>query len=169
MKLFLKIFTIGMVLSLSFSPSYAMSQLFFNPDALEEKMAPDFTLLTSKGQKRNMTEFRDGSNAIIFFWATWCPHCRRELRELNRQRHQFMKDRIKIILVDVGEDAATVGKYLKKNKIEFDVFLDEENSLTVPYNIIGIPTFIFVGKSGKVLGVEHVLPKDLNALFSTSL
>ena len=130
------------------------------------KMAPDFTLDTLNAKSVNMTKFREGKGAILFFWATWCPHCRLALKGLNQMAGDFEKKGIKLFLVDIGEDSDQVRQYIQKNKITLDVFLDMESTLAEPYGIIGVPTFVFVGSEGKIKSVEHSLPKNYEQILS---
>lgn len=128
--------------------------------------APDFTLATLKGEKVNMTKYRDGKKAIVFFWATWCPHCRVALKDLNRIYAEIEKKGIKLIVVDLAETKEEVAYYAKKNKLVVDVFLDTEGELAEPYGIIGVPTFYFIDEAGAIRAIEHSLPKDLEKAFA---
>lgn len=173
MKVFLRGIFISLVLS-AFSLGAAhlavgeVSFLDFLKDQNTDKPAPDFTLETLKGETANMTQFRNGNNAIIFFWATWCPHCRVALGELNKNYAEIQKKGIVVIPIDLAETKEEVAYYAKKNKIEMDIFLDKEGSLQEPYNIIGVPTFYFVGKDGIIKSVTHSLPKNIENIFSKS-
>jgi len=129
------------------------------------KAAPDFTLKTLKGESVNMTKYRGGKKAIVFFWATWCPHCRTALKNLNKDYTDIEKKGIKIIIVDLAETTQEVAYYAKKNKIALDIFLDTEGDLAEPYGIIGVPTFYFIDESGIVRAIEHALPANYENLF----
>lgn len=143
----------------------ASAQFFFMENPLVGQMAPDFTLKTFNGEKVNMTKFRDNKSAILFFWATWCPHCREALKDLN-QKHSGMENKgIKLMLVDVGEGEKEVRRYMERNKIDMTVFLDQDSSLADPYGIIGVPTFVFVDSKGIVTAVEHSLPRNYEEIF----
>ena len=168
LKIFLSVVLLGI---LSFNPITAKAEvsfLDFLKDRRIGKAAPDFTLQTTSGQEMNMTKFRNGDNAIIFFWATWCPHCQVALSKLNQEQGNIAKKGIKIILVDLEENAQEVRSHLKRGKIDLNVFLDQEGSLSEPYGIIGVPTFYFVDKDGIVQAVEHSLPKNYEEYFLKS-
>ena len=122
--------------------------------------AKDFTLNTLNAKNVNMTKFRNGKKMIMFFWATWCPHCREQLAQLNGQRQEIERKGIKIILVDLGEGKEQVRSYVKKNKVNLDVFLDEDESLSEEYQIEGVPTLVFIGQDGVTKAVKHYLPEN---------
>ncbi|HDY74901.1 MAG TPA: TlpA family protein disulfide reductase, partial [Candidatus Marinimicrobia bacterium] len=143
-----------------FSSQEAMGQFFSMGNPLIGKQAPDFTLETLRGKDVNMTEFRDGNSAIIFFWATWCPYCRKELDDFDKKIANMQKENIKLILVNVGEAPQKIRSFVDKNNINLDVFLDQDSSLSEKYGIVGIPTFFFVNESGVIKAVENALPED---------
>lgn len=138
----------------------ARAQFFFTPNSLVGEAAPDFTMKNLEGEKLSLNQYRDGKSAVIFFWATWCPHCRRALQGLNQNAHEFEDKGIKLILVDLGETAEEVGAYLKKTNMNLNVFLDEDTSLAETYGIIGVPTFLLVNKDGIVKQIDHTLPEN---------
>lgn len=130
------------------------------PNPLIGQLAPDFSLETLSGRDETMCFIRHGQPAIIFFWATWCPHCRQQLTELTQQRTSIEAKGIKVILVDVGEDLQKVKAYFKANNISFDSFLDQDGKVAKNYQIIGVPTFFFIDAEGAVVAAEHVLISD---------
>lgn len=138
----------------------ARAQFFFMENPLVGRPAPDFTLKTFNGEKVNMTKFRDNKSAILFFWATWCPHCREALKDLNKNRADIESKGIKVILVDMEESEQEIRRYMERNKIDMTVFLDQDSSLADPYGIIGVPTFVLVDSQGIVRAVEHSLPRN---------
>ena len=132
---------------------------------LKGKPAPDFTLNTSAGEKSSLSAVRQQKRAIIFFWATWCPHCRAELRSLNTRLNELQSQGIEIILVDLAESHSQVENYLKQNNIAVKSFLDEDNAVAEEYGIIGVPTLFFVGADGVVRAVENELPENIEKAF----
>ena len=80
-----------------------MGQFFFFQHPLQDKEAPDFILKTTLGRTVKMSEYLNDKNGIIFFWATWCPHCRTQLKELNKKKQEFEAQDIKVVLVDLQE------------------------------------------------------------------
>jgi len=156
MKLLLKIF----ILTAAFVLIIKSCSPLNVPNPLDGQLAPDFTLMMTSGKEVSMTQYRDGQPAMIFFWATWCPHCRTQLKELTRNRQEIEANGITIILVDVGESLQTVKEYIDANNISFDIFLDENTEVAGEYKIVGVPTFFFVDREGIILDVKNVLSDD---------
>lgn len=166
-----KIICLAFMLSLSatsFHPSLAMGQFFFLEDESVGKPAKDFTLKTVGGAPVSLTDFRQGGKAIIFFWAIWCPHCRRELTELNKNKAALEQKGIKIVLVDVGEQEEVVRRYAQNNNINMTIFLDEGTSVAEEYGLVGVPTFYLVDQQGIVRDVQHAMPEEYEAILEGS-
>ena len=47
------------------------------------KAAPDAVLVKSDGTSASVIGEQQGEKAILFFWATWCPHCYEEVGTIN--------------------------------------------------------------------------------------
>ncbi len=167
MKPILRIALIIFVLTGTFYTANAAGQLFFFGDPLIGKKAPEFTLKTVGGEETTLTKYREGKNAFVFFWATWCPYCRAQLQTLNERKDEVDKEGIKVILVDIQETADDVEAYIKKYKVKYDSLLDQEGSVSEKYGVTGLPTFYLVTKDGIVKSVEHAVPEDLAAAFQS--
>jgi cytochrome c biogenesis protein CcmG, thiol:disulfide interchange protein DsbE len=152
------------LLFLSLNVSQASGQFFFFENPLLGEAAPDFTLNTLEQQGVNLTSYRASRPAIVFFWATWCPHCREQLKTLNEKNSELTQKGIRIILVDLGEPAGQVQAYMQKNNLKFDVFLDQESSVAEAYGVVGIPTFVLIDAKGVVKAVENGIPANYEGL-----
>jgi peroxiredoxin len=151
-----------------FNPSAAQGQFFYMENEDVGKPVKDFTLKVVNGEETSLEKFRDGKKAVVFFWATWCPHCRAQLGKLNKDRAAIEEKGVKIALVDVGESEAVVAKYKEKNNISLDMFLDENSEVSDAYGLIGVPTFYYVDEDGIVVDVQHSLTDDIDKIFAKS-
>ncbi len=142
-----------------------MGQFFFMENPLVGEQAPEFALATTERGEVTLTDARDGKKTIVFFWATWCPHCRVQLKELSQNKKAIAEKNIEIIPVDTGESKEVVLAYAKKNGLDFEIFLDQETSIAEKYSVLGVPSFYFIDESGVVQAVEHALPEDYEAQF----
>lgn len=155
-----------LVTSLIIMPSQVEAQFFFMENGLEGEPAPEFDLKLVGGSMTKMSEYRQELSAIVFFWATWCPHCREQLKEMNAEKEEFARQGIKLVIVDVGEEERVVANYMKKKQIDLDVFLDQDSAVSEEYGIIGVPTFFFVNKEGEIQAIKHSLPDNYARILS---
>lgn len=140
--------------------SYAMQPFLSFGHPLEGQQAPDFTLRELNGSEVNFTKFRDGKPAVVFFWATWCPHCREQLEEMNSRHSELEQKGIKLVVIDIAEDSEVVRKYLSKRIISLQILMDHTGELAQTYSIIGVPTYFLINPQGTVKSMDHSLPPD---------
>jgi thiol-disulfide isomerase/thioredoxin len=95
-----------------------------------------------------------GRPLVINLWATWCPPCRRELPMLVQAAANPRG--VRIVLVNEGEAAQTVGAYLRAEHLHPpEVLLDPTQALMAHYRSPGFPTTLFIGADGR-LRAMHV-------------
>jgi peroxiredoxin len=163
----LKIFVLCLVLALP-SVGFTMGRLPSEQEkagGLIGKKAPDFILETSAGEKKSLNQVRGGQKAVLFFWATWCPHCHGEIVRLNNNAEDLRQKGIQVVLINMGESKGEVSAYLQYNQVNLDTFLDEANVLQEPYQIIGVPTLYFIDENGTTRNITHSLPSNYEELF----
>jgi peroxiredoxin len=157
---------ITMLLSLFVFSGIAQAQFFVADEPLAGKPVPEFSLKGLDGKEQPFNQFRDGKRAIIFFWATWCPHCRKQLTTMNKEMEALAKDNIKLAAVDLGEKGDLVRSFIEKNQVKVPVYLDEDSKCEEAFNLIGLPTLIYVNADGTVKAVKHSFVQDYNKLFN---
>ncbi|MFA5088525.1 MAG: TlpA disulfide reductase family protein [Candidatus Omnitrophota bacterium] len=167
MKLSLRLFIFSFLIVFFTCPAVVSGQFLFLPrKSLVGELAPDFTLGTLTHETGNMTEYRKGKKAIIFFWATWCPHCREQLKELNQAKAEIAGKNIQIIVVDIGEKEQVIRRFVERDNIQLEVFLDRDSKVSDSYGVVGVPSFFFVNEAGVVQAIEHYLPERYEEIFS---
>lgn len=129
-------------------------QLELQPDAMEMldklyvgKPAPSFELFDYRDDKLLKLEDLRGKPVLIEFWATWCPACRASQGQMNKIAQSF-KDLQVISVTD--EDAQVVRDFMKGKDFAHPVYLDKNNKVTRDYQIMSIPTFFLIDRSGTV-------------------
>jgi len=105
-----------------------------------------------------------GKPALFFFWTTWCPYCRTEIKMLDRMAPQMQKEGIEVFAVNVGELDHRVVKFLGDNMLTLRVLLDRNGRAADNYDVIGVPTYIILDKTGKVVSRENTFPSDYKNL-----
>ena len=110
-------------------------------EAYEPYYIENLELTALDGSKVNLHDYK-GQRIILNFWATWCQYCVIEMPLLDALDQ---KEDVVVLAISVGEDAATVQKYIDDNGYGFDVFLDEEGTLASLFGVTGFPTSMFLG------------------------
>ena len=138
--------------------SCARAGIFDHP--LMGKKAPDVTVFSMQGREVSLGSAVQGKKAILFFWATWCPHCRSQLARLKAAQSGLKDAGVALVLVDIAEPKRDVQRFLAQKGFDFEVLLDREGEAAEEYRISGVPSFVFVAADGKVRDVLHELPGD---------
>lgn len=125
--------------------------------------AANFILNDLSGLPVDVSNFK-GQPVILFFWTTWCPYCREELKNLNRQYAQMTKEGIVVLAVNVQEPEYRIKKFFTGYTLNFRVLLDRSGLLFYNYNLMGVPTFIFLDRLGQVVSRTNRLPLDYKSL-----
>jgi peroxiredoxin len=128
--------------------------------ALESRdIAPDFKLQDLNQGTFSLSSYKDKQAVILFFWTTWCPFCRDELRMLRDTYPELVKEGWELFAVNVGESTYKVEKFVKEKALDFAVLLDKDTTVAYSYGILGVPTYIIVDKQGLIVFKDNYFPK----------
>jgi len=110
----------------------------------------------SKGDahKLSLADLR-GKAVFLNFWASWCPPCRAEARDLEAA-WQKVKDKnlvfLGIALQDTEKDSRA---FLEEFNITYPNGRDESGKIAVDYGTWGIPESFFIDAQGRIT-YKHV-------------
>jgi len=149
---------LAFVMVVSFSGvSWAMAG---RPDTIEiiDQKAKVFSLEDNLGGKVDVAEFIGKKPVIFFFWTTWCPHCRQQIKHLKEEETNIRQAGIELILVDIDESREQVSRFLRTSGGAFTSLLDPDAKIAEMYMIVGVPTFIVVGEDGIIRFHDNLFP-----------
>ncbi len=110
--------------------------------------APDFVRETLDGRELALSELR-GKPVVMNFWASWCAPCRAEMPTLEEAAKRY-RGRVHFLGVNVLDKPQEAKAFVRKLGITFPSVLDEEGALLVKYRVVGLPTTVFVTRSGRI-------------------
>ncbi|MCY0876919.1 MAG: TlpA disulfide reductase family protein [Firmicutes bacterium] len=113
--------------------------------------APLFTLKSLAGQSVSLSQFA-GKLVFVNFFASWCPPCQAETPDLVKMYKQY-GSRVQFIGVDLtsSDTEADVRKFVARYGITYPVLLDQEGAVAQSYQVLGIPTSLFIDRSGVIV------------------
>jgi thiol-disulfide isomerase/thioredoxin len=125
-----------------------------------DEEAPDFELADLNGNIVSLKSLR-GKTVILDFWATWCGPCLTAFPGMQMAVNKFENDdKVQFLFVNTSEKGADlnnkVSELLKTNNYSFHVLMDDQMKGTnryktaYAYNVLGIPTTVFIGPDGKI-------------------
>ncbi len=118
---------------------------------IEAAVAPPLRFKTLDDESVDLAELK-GKAAVVNFWATWCPPCRREMGSLERLHQASREEGVEVLAVNIGEDEDTVFSFL--GTVEpmptFKILLDLEGASMETWKVRGLPTTYIIGPDGRV-------------------
>lgn len=120
--------------------------------ALQAPMSrlPETPLYNLQGKPVALNATTGGQPTLINLWASWCPPCRREMPVLQAAQERY--SRLRIVLVNQGERAGPVRRYLTEQGLRFDfLLLDPHSTLSQYAGSTGLPLTLLVDAQGNEL------------------
>lgn len=127
--------------------------LLLSPDRLQTtRPLPDIPFTALQGQSVSLQQFA-GKPLIVNLWATWCPHCVREMPLLAEA--QKAHPDVAIVLVNQGETAETVQRFLSRTGLVMDnLLLDAQNQAGHHFRLRALPATLFYDRAGKLVDIR---------------
>ena len=145
------------------------------PKAEEKEVFPsiDFTLTDQYGVEHTLSDYK-GKTVFLNFWATWCPHCIKEMPDIEKIYADYGYNQEDVIILGVANPSSSeypnntdeskdnIIAFLNENELTFPVVFDETGELLSSYYINAFPTTFLIDEEGNIFGyVAAMLSKDM--------
>lgn len=114
-------------------------------------LAYDFKLNDLKGSEVSLSNYKDKKAVVLIFWTTWCPYCREALKSLQADFKSIDSMGVELLAINVGESKYMVDKFAQRLNLSFRVLLDQDGFVTDHYDLLGVPTYVIINKSGQIV------------------
>lgn len=145
--------TLALLLALAASASVGATQ----------PVAPDWTLASSAGRTVEFHRDARGAPAVLFFWASWCPHCGRALPAMEALYQAFAPRGVHFYAMNIWEDGDAVA-YFSRHGYHLPLFLAAD-LVAEDYGVAGTPAVIVVDRELRItdLNIDGAAPEEIAA------
>jgi peroxiredoxin len=134
------------------------------------QVPPGFSTVTLDGKNFNLSGC-NGKVVLLNFFATWCPACKEELPDLQKNVWERFRE-VGLIVLAVGREHSReeLEVFRKEGGYTFDFAPDPKREIFKLYATKNIPRNVLIGKDGKIayqsLGYQPETFKELvNQIF----
>lgn len=103
---------------------------------------------------KNIVQSSKGKVLIVNFWATWCAPCIQEFPGLMNLRREFSEDELTIVGISLDYSRRPVENFVKQNKVNFPILLDDE-SIGSMLSVKSIPRTLIYNRAGEKI-LDHL-------------
>ncbi|MCO4745675.1 MAG: TlpA family protein disulfide reductase [Proteobacteria bacterium] len=99
----------------------------------------------------------DGKATMLVFWETWCPHCRREVPNVQATFDKYNSKGLNVIALTKITKSSTpekVSEFIGENNLSYPIAKEKDGSMSSRFGVRGIPAAAMV-KDGKVVWRGH--------------
>lgn len=103
------------------------------------------------GDSRPLGGLLGTTATVLAFWQTSCPPCAQELPALQAMAPALGRQGVRLLLVDLQEDAATFGAWAAGHGVGLPLYADADGSAHDALGLLGVPTSVVLGPGGGVV------------------
>lgn len=115
------------------------------------KKAPDFKMVGTKAKSLYKIK---ADQKLLVFWASWCPHCMKEMPFVQEFYADFKKKGGEIIAISLDIDEKQYKNAIKDfSFINYSDLMKWDSPISRQYGINGTPTMILLDKDNKIVKI----------------
>jgi cytochrome c biogenesis protein CcmG/thiol:disulfide interchange protein DsbE len=166
LKIFGLLAALAIFLAAGPRPVMAASQVYRAPKA------PDYSFRANDGQTYS-PDYLKGNVVLLFFWATWCPYCRRAVPHMNVLASEYANASFTIIGICGGKNVDTWHNYIEEHQMRWPQYLDRDLRMAYLFRARGVPNFFLIDKNGAIVyhqaGWDDSMAGELEKLIDRTL
>lgn len=114
-----------------------------------------------------------GKVVLLDFWATWCGPCKAASPSMNMLHKKYSKQGLVVIGANTMDGSPADSKkksiaYQREHKYAYN-FTYDNDAFAKSVGVGGLPTFVFVGRDGKVSKVQVGFGENLVSVFESTI
>ena len=117
--------------------------------------APDFSVTDLSGTTQSLGASK-GEATLVHFWASWCPHCRSDVKLMKDLFARYQGKGLRIVTISIDQDVSKLTQFVKDQQIPYSVISAYQDprgpaaQLPEMYEAQGVPAYYLVDAQGVV-------------------
>jgi len=111
-------------------PFWASGAPVTPPQNIEAEVS-DFAFTSLRGTEVDLSAMK-GKVVLVYFWATWCGPCERNVSFLKELHEEFHKDGLEIVGISLDKTPGRVTGFIKTHSLPWPQYVQAPKSPTVP-------------------------------------
>ena len=115
--------------------------------------AMDFVLPNLQGEDIKLSATKK-DKILIVFWASWCPHCKELIKELNVWYTPEKQALWQVYALSIDEDKQELKDFVSAQNIQLPIlcnYMGWDTQAVIDYNIYATPTMIVLNKELEII------------------
>ena len=114
------------------------------------------------GPPVKLTDYR-GKPTVIYFWATWCKPCVKEMPEFVKAEERF-GDEVQLLGIDVEDSPLNAEPFVEKLGIDYPLAIDPHSEFRYEVGVVPMPATLLVDEDG-IVRYRYTGPLDAPKLY----
>jgi thiol-disulfide isomerase/thioredoxin len=117
--------------------------------------APELAMPGINGNYFLLSQMKPRKYVVLFFWASWCPHCQKIMPEVLNYYHDMKSKGVDFVAISLDNKKEEWLDYINKNKLDWINISDlrrYDSEAVSLYALKGTPTFYVIDASMKIVG-----------------
>lgn len=112
--------------------------------------APSIGFERFDGRPARLRDWR-GQPLVVNFWASWCPPCVAEMRDVFEPLHGELGDRVVFLGVNLQDTPSAAREVVDRTGVTYELARDPDGALFTALGGFGMPTTVLVDARGRVV------------------
>ncbi len=132
--------------------------------------APNFLAQDLENKTYQLEDYQ-GKVVMLYFWADYCPACKKEFPATQKYYTQLNEQQFELLAINVAQPAESSRKFRKKYGATFPMLLDTAGTIAKQYGVEELPVNYFINPDGTVARkiVGWVDKNQVNVMINQSL
>lgn len=116
----------------------------------DSKPLPDVRVLSLQGDTLELRDICKGKISFIYFWATWCKVCSKDMKKVFALMKEFGED-VAVFGISWKDSPEAIQKYFKKREQNLPGYIDADGKVFAAFGFRQTPSVVMVNRRGEVV------------------